>query len=137
MEVKSILLCDAATPHPDGTFSLLRGGVDQWNVKSFPTQITFSFVVILELLSTEIGRTHTAELDVIDADGNRVLPQGKIPFSIPTRMNVTRYKINLAGSLTIPVEKAGKFSFQLGVDGYNLSSTEFQAVQALQQPSQI
>ncbi len=25
MEVKSILLCSAATPHPDGTFSLLRG----------------------------------------------------------------------------------------------------------------
>jgi hypothetical protein len=130
VEVKSILLCDAATPHPDGTFSLLRGGIDQWNVRSFPTQITFSFVVILELLSTEIGRAHTAELDVIDADGNRVLPQGKIPFSIPARMNITRYKFNLAGHLTVPIAKAGQYSFQLGVDGHHLSSTEFQAVLA-------
>ncbi|MCX5694428.1 MAG: hypothetical protein NT014_04790 [Candidatus Omnitrophica bacterium] len=134
MEVKSILLCDAATPHPDGTFSLLRGGIDNWNLQSFPAQIRFSFVVILELLSTEVGRTHTVELDVIDADGNRVLPQGKIPFSIPIKMNVTHYKWNLVGSLIIPITKAGKYSLQLGADGHNLSSVGFQTIQAAQSP---
>ena len=134
MEIKSIFLCDSASPHPDGTFSLLRGGIDNWNVQSFPTQISFSFVVILELLSTEVGRMHIAELDIIDADGNRVLPQGKIPFSIPVKINVTRYKWNLVGSLIVPIPKAGKYSLQVGVDGHNLSSAEFQTVQAAQPP---
>lgn len=134
MEVKSIFLCDSATSHPDGTFSLLRGGIDNWNMQAFPTQIRFSFVVILELVSTEVGRTHIAELDIIDADGNRLLPQAKIPFSIPIRVNVTRYKWNLVGdNMIIPVAKTGKYSLQIGVDGHNLSSVEFQVVQAAQQ----
>lgn len=133
MDVKSILLCDSATSHPDGTFSLLRGGIDNWNVQTFPTQIRFSFVVILELVSTEVGRMHTAELDVIDADGNRVLPQAKIPFSIPLRVNVTRYKWNLVGgNMILPIPKMGKYSLQVGVDGHNLSSVEFQIVQTTQ-----
>ncbi len=138
MEVKSILLCDAASPHPDGTFSLLRGGIDNWNVQTFPTQIRLSFVVILELLSTEVGRTHIAELDVIDADGNRILPQAKIPFSIPIKVNVTRYKWNLVGgNMLLPIARIGKYSLQVGVDGHNLSSVDFQVVQAAQQIQQM
>ena len=134
MEVKTILLCDAATPHPNGTFSLLRGGIDNWNVQAFPTQIRFSFVVILELLSTEVGTTHTAELDIIDVDGNRVVPQTKIPFSIPIRVNVTRYKWNLVGgNMAVLIARTGRYSLQIGVDGHNLSSIEFQVVQAAQQ----
>lgn len=137
MEVKSILLCDFATPHPDNTFSLLRGGIDNWNAQVFPTQIRISFVVILELLSTEVGRAHIAELDIIDADGNRLLPQAKIPFSIPIRVNVTRYKWNLVGGNTIiPIPRAGKYSLHVGVDGHDLSSIEFQVVQAAQQIQQ-
>ena len=137
MEVKSILLCDSATPHPDGTFSVLRGGIDNWNVQSFPTQIRISFVVILELLSTEVGKTHVAELDIIDADGNRVVSQAKIPFSIPIKLNVTRYKWNLVGgNMVVPITKTGRYSLQIGVDGHNLSSAEFQVVQAAQQIQQ-
>jgi hypothetical protein len=131
MEVKSVVLCSAATPHPDGTFSLLRGGVDTWGVVSFPAQIQFGLVVILELLSTEVGIPHLLELDVIDADGHRVIPQTKIPFSIPVRTNTTRYKFNLVmGNGVVQVIKIGTYSVQVGVDGRNLSSTEFQIVQA-------
>jgi hypothetical protein len=134
MEVKSIFLCDSVTSHPDNTFSLLRGGIDNWNVQVFPTQIRLNFVVIFELLSTEVGRTHTAELDIIDADGNRLLPQAKIPFSIPIRVNVTRYKWNLVGgNIIVPIPKIGKYSLHIGVDGHDLSSTEFQVTQAPQQ----
>ena len=130
MEVKSIVLCAAATPHPDGTFSLLRGGVDTWGVQSFPTQVQFGLVVILELGSTEVGVNHLLELDVIDADGRRIVPQTKIPFSIPVRANVTRYKFNLViGNGVVQILKIGTYSVQVGVDGQNLSSTEFQIVQ--------
>lgn len=131
MEVKSILLCSAATPHPDGTFSLLRGGVDTWGVASVPAQVQFGLVVILELVSTEAGAQHLMELDVIDADGNRVVAPIKIPFSIPVRANTTRYKFNLViGNGTIQIPKIGTYSVQVGVDGRNLSYTELQIVQA-------
>jgi len=131
MEVKSMLLCGAATPHPDGTFSLLRGGIDTWGVASFPAQVQFGLVVILELVSTEVGMAHLLELDVIDADGNRVVPQTKIPFSMPVRANTTRYKFNLViGNGVIQIIKIGTYSVQVGVDGHNLSSTEFQVVHA-------
>jgi hypothetical protein len=132
MEIKSILLCDSAVPHPDGTFSLLRGGIDNWNVQSFPTQIRLSFVIIIELLSTEVGRTRTAELDIIDADGNRILPQARIQFSIPIQVNTTRYKFNLVGGLGIQIPRAGRFSLEIAVDGNHLSSTEFRVNQAAQ-----
>jgi hypothetical protein len=131
MEVKSMLLCGAATPHPDGTFSLLRGGIDTWGVAAVPTQVQFGLVVILELFSNEVGVGHLLELDVIDADGNRVIPQTKIPFSIPPRANTTRYKFNLViGNGVVQIIKTGTYSVQVGVDGRNLSSTEFQVVQA-------
>ena len=131
MEVKSIVLCSSATPHPDGTFSLLRGGVDTWGVGQFPSQVQFGLVVILELISTEAGITHLLELDVIDADGKRIIPQTRIPFSIPVRAHVTRYKFNLViGNGVVHVSKTGTYSVQVGVDGQNLSSTEFQIVQA-------
>ncbi len=137
MEVKSILLCEHASAHPDGTFSLLRGGIDNWNVAAFPAQTRFGFVVILELLSTEVGRPHTAELDIIDEDGNRILPQAKISFSIPVRVNVTRYKWNLVGGdMMVSIPKSGKYSLQVGVNGHHLSSVEFRVVQAAQQNQQ-
>ena len=136
MEVKSILLCSAATPHPDGTFSLLRGGVDTWGVQSFPTQVQFGLVVILELVSTEVGVNHLLELDVIDVDGNRIIPQTKIPFSIPVKVNVTRYKFNLViGNGVIQIPKTGTYSVEVGVDSRHLSSIDFQIVQASAPPS--
>jgi len=131
MEVKSILLCGAATPHPDGTFSLLRGGIDVWGVPSFPAPVQFGLIVIFELSSTEVGGTHCVELDVIDEDGKKIVPQAKIPFTIPARANTTRYKFNLViGNSVIQIPKTGTYSVHVGVDGRDLSSTEFQIVQA-------
>ncbi len=133
MEVKTILICESASHHPDGTFSLLRGGIDNWNIKSFPSQIGFTFVIMLELLSAEAGMQHTAELDVIDADGHKILPQAKINFKIGVKENTSRYKFNLIGGVPkIPITKPGKYSFNFSVDGNFLASTEFQAVQSPQ-----
>ena len=133
MEVKSILLAESATQHPDGTFSLLRGGIDNWNVKNLPTQIGFSFIIVLELSPTEVGRQHTAELDLLDADGNRILPQVKAPFSISPRINTVYYKFNLVGVTgPINITRSGRFSLNISIDGHSLSSTEFQVNQGAQ-----
>ncbi len=131
MEVKTIVLAESATQHPDGTFSLLRGGINHWNVKNLPAQIGFSFIIVLELTPTEVGREHTAELDLLDADGNRILPQVRFPFSIPAQINTVYYKFNLVG-VTGPINiiRSGRYSLNISIDGHSLSSTEFQVNQA-------
>lgn len=130
MEVKSIILCESAVSHTDNTFSVLRGGIDTWAVQDFPAQVIISFVVTLELLSTEVGKEHQAELDLIDMDGNRIVPQWSVPFSIPLQQNMITYKWNMVvGNAVVGIPKAGRYSLQIGVDGHNLSSTGFQVIQ--------
>jgi hypothetical protein len=130
MEVKSILLCESAVSHADNTFSVLRGGLDTWVVQDFPAQVIISFVFTLKLLSTEVDKEHRAELDLIDMDGNRIVPQWSIPFSILLQQDVITYKWNLVvGNAVVGIPKAGRYSLQIGVDGHNLSSTGFQVVQ--------
>ena len=81
MEIKTIILCESATRHPDGTFSLLRGGIDNWMVQQFPVNVLFTFVVTIELSLSETNEEHTAGLDIIDEDGNRLVPQAKMHFT--------------------------------------------------------
>lgn len=134
MEVKTILLCESATQHPDKTFSLLRGGIDTWSLPQFPATIHFSFVIILELLSTEAGRNRTIELDVVDMDGNRQMKPIRIPGDVPLQANVQKYKTNLIGHLGVNVSKPGMYSLHVGVDGRNLSTIEFRVLQAPARP---
>lgn len=130
MEVKTILLCESATQHPDKTFSLLRGGIDTWVLPEFPGTIQFGFVMILELLSTEAGRTRVIELDVVDMDGNRQMKTIRIPCEVPLKMNTQKYKTNVIGRLGIKVNQPGVFSLHVGVDGRNLATTEFRGLKA-------
>ncbi len=134
MEVKGIFLCDSVSTHPDGTFSLLRGGIDNCSVPAFPANIRLGFVVILELMSTEVDRPHVAELDMIDEDGNRILPQHHIPFNNPMIANVPKYKTNLVGEINLLIQKPGKYSLHVAVDGHHLSSAGFQVMLAARSP---
>jgi hypothetical protein len=133
MEVKTIVLCESATRHPDQTFSLLRGGIDVWHVAQFPAAIRFSFVIILEWLSTETGRNRTIELDVIDMDGNRQMDTIRIGGEVPVKPNARRYKANLIGSLGFNAVKSGVYSLHVGMDGRNVSTFEFSVLQTQKQ----
>ena len=128
MQVKMITLCESATRHPDGTFSLLRGGIDSWAAPQFPVTITCTVVVTIELSLSETDQLHTAGLDIIDEDGNRLLPQAKIQFSNPKAAHLTQFENNIMGTISIPVPKAGRYSLDVSVDGTQLSSYEFQVI---------
>jgi len=133
MEVKMITLCESATRHPDGTFSLLRGGIDSWAAPQFPVTITCTVVVTIELSISETNQAHTVGLDIIDEDGARLLPQAKIHFSNPKNEHLTKFKNNIMGTISVSVPKAGRYSLDVSVDGTQLSSYEFQAIQTLGQ----
>ena len=124
-----ITLCESATRHPDGTFSLLRGGIDSWAAPQFPVTITCTVVVTIELSLSETDQLHTVGLDIIDEDGNRLLPQAKIQFSNPKAAHLTKFKNNIMGNISIPVKKPGRYSLDVSIDGVQATSYEFQAVQ--------
>ncbi len=130
MEVKMITLCESATRHPDGTFSLLRGGIDRWAAPQFPVTITCTVVVTIELSLSETDQVHTVGLDIVDEDGNRLLPQAKIQFSNPKSSHLITFKNNIMGTINIPIKQPGRCSLDVSVDGVQLSSYEFQAILA-------
>lgn len=130
MDIKTIILCESATRHPDGTFSLLRGGIDNWVAQQFPANIIFTFVITIELAISETDEEHTAGLDIIDEDGNRLVPQAKMKFSVTRVPQQIRFKNNIMGTINLTVPKPGKHSVDVSVDGVQLASYEFQVVLA-------
>ena len=133
MEIKTIILCESATRHPDGTFSLLRGGIDNWMVQQFPVNVLFTFVVTIELSLSETNEEHTAGLDIIDEDGNRLVPQAKIKFFATKVPQQIRFKNNIMGTINLTVPKPGRHSLDVSVDGIQMASYEFQVIQSLAQ----
>src|SRR5689334_11222518 len=128
MEVKMITLCESATRHPDGTFSLLRGGIDNWAAPQFPVTIACTVVLTIELSLSETDQLHTVGLDIVDEDGSRLLPQAKIQFSNPKNEQLTKLKNNIMGTINVPLKKPGRYSLDVSVNGAPLSSYEFQAI---------
>ena len=130
MEIKTIILCESATRHPDGTFSLLRGGIDNWVAQQFPVNISFTFVVTIELSLSETDEQHTAGLDIVDEDGNRLVPQAKFQFSAARAPNLVKFKNNIMGGINLAVPKPGRHSLDVSVDGTQLASYEFLVVKS-------
>lgn len=130
MEIRTIILCESATRHPDGTFSLLRGGIDNWVAPQFPVNVVFTFVVTIELSLSETDEQHTAGLDIVDEDGNRLVPQAKIQFSAARMPNLINFKNNIMGTINLSVPKPGRHSLDVSVDGVQLASYEFQVVKS-------
>lgn len=125
MELKNIILCESATRHPDGTFSLLRGGIDNWVAGQFPVNIQFTFVITVELSLSETNQTYTSILDIIDEDGKRLVPQAKIPFTVNRVSNQITFRNNIMGTINLTVPKPGRHSLDIAVDGNPLGSYEF------------
>lgn len=133
MELKNIILCESATRHPDGTFSLLRGGIDNWVSPQFPVNILFTFVITVELSLSETNQMHTAGLDIIDEDGKRLVPQAKIQFSSNRVSDQINFRNNIMGTINLSVPKPGRHSMDISVDGSPLGSYEFMIAKSANQ----
>ncbi|KPK98666.1 MAG: hypothetical protein AMJ95_03355 [Omnitrophica WOR_2 bacterium SM23_72] len=128
MRLKNIFLCDAATPHPDNTFSVLRGGIDRSFLVDLNIPVKIALVSTIELDISERGRLHTAELSLLDADGGRVMPSLQLNFQPPA--GNTRYKHNLIAEMMIKFNKFGEYCFYINVDGQELGTHSFYVIQA-------
>ena len=131
MHVKSLFLADAAMIQPDNTFSVLRGGIDTFNIaipegiplsEQPPTKM--SLIAIVELDLTEMGRLHSLELSLMDADGQRIIPEIRNNFQTQSKQGKGYHNILL--ELLIKFNKPGRYSFYVNVDRHELGTFPFQ-----------
>jgi hypothetical protein len=127
MKLKNIFLCDAATAHPDNTFSVLRGGISVLNLSIPPNgdlsqvpPLQITLVGTIELEVTEMGRVHNVELACMDLDGQKVLPDVRGSFQTP--VSSKRGYFNLILNTLLKISKPGEYCFYVNVDGLELGS---------------
>lgn len=131
MILKNLFLCDAATANPDNTFSVLKGGINTLNISfkssdNIKPPIKIALVATLELEMTEMGRLHNFELALLNADGQRLIPDLKSHFQAPTSQRKGFYNIIL--NIYLPIKTPGEYCFYINVDGHELGTHNFDVV---------
>lgn len=121
-----VLLADAARVHPDGTFSLLRGGIDRVQVpRTQPIHFRGS---VLARITGEAGEggEHDFKIRVINEDGQSIAPDISGLFQIK----------ETGGSAVVAVDCGfvlpayGRYSFVLIVNRHQVDSWDLRAVEA-------
>jgi hypothetical protein len=120
-----ILLADAARSHPDGTFSLLRGGIDRVNVpRTQPIHFRGSIVARIFGTLSEAG-AHDFRLRILSEDGQSIVPDISGGFRIPEGGGGAVAVVDFA--LILPAY--GRYTFSLLVDRHELDTWEIRAVE--------
>jgi len=111
--IARLILADAAVTHPDGTFSLLRGGIDRVEVPpNRPASFRGALLVRIEATVAEKGN-HTFKLVCVDEDGNPVMPGMNGSFQVPEKGG----NLHLAINFQSVFPKLGRYSFIVTLDG--------------------
>ena len=110
-----LIFAEAATPHPDGTISMLRVGLDRFRVRSVPVTIECFAVTRLTLTADDAGQ-HEVVLRMVDGNDKRVLQDSTTTFSAPAQDG----RINIINRVRVAIERHGKFKVTLTVDGKEL-----------------
>ncbi len=118
-----IILSDAARTHPDGTFSLLRGGIDRVTMpRGRPLEFRGSFFAQISGTLGE-GGEHEFCLQVLDQDGHPVAPEVRDKFVAPREGGAG----NIAVDFSLFLPGYGQYVFVLTVDRQRLADATFTA----------
>jgi hypothetical protein len=121
-----ILLADAARVHPDGTFSLLRGGIDRVNgPRTQPIHFRGSVVTRIFGTLSEAG-DHDLRLRLLNEEGQSIQPDITGGFRIPEGGGGAVAVLDFA--LILPA--FGRYTFSLLVDRHELDTWELRAVES-------
>lgn len=105
------VLGEAATSHPDGTFSFLRGGIERvWGPEP-PFVFEGAIIVRFRAEPSETG-SHEWHLRVIDEDGHYVAPDLAGEFVVPENGGGGQF----VASFSVRFKKYGRHSFRIAVD---------------------
>jgi hypothetical protein len=116
----TLLLCDSAQVY-EGKLSVLGGGWD-----AIQRQAPCAVAAIVTIPWDRSEGTMQWRLDIVDADGQPLMPDGETPFALQGELSFNRPDHILPGSeLQVPLaftfgpffNQVGRFSVRLDVDG--------------------
>jgi hypothetical protein len=134
VQVDWAIICNAAEGPPSGLVYILGAGVDTLVRPQYPSHFMCSLVVRLLAARAEADRPHTLELQCNDEDGRSILPEPIVlpvgPLAIPDDLPVGwSVSVNLVANLqSLPLPSAGRYSFEMLLDGEHKRSLPFRAV---------
>ncbi len=118
------MIADAARAHPDGTFSLLRGGIDRLTVaEGQPLRMRGSILGRITGSINEAG-PHTFRIRVVNEDGQQVAPEINGSFNVPEGGGSAQLAIDF--DFNFP--DVGRYTFSLTVDNHESDTWEVRAV---------
>ncbi len=125
-----LLLCDAATGHPDGTFSVLRGGITEINVPpNRPAVFRGALVARITGTRGESGK-HAFKIVCLTEDGAEVSPPFEGEFSVPPQGGNAAICLNMQFALP----QLGEYEFSIMVDNHQLDVWPLKAQEAKPAP---
>lgn len=108
-----LLFADAARTHPDGTFSVLRGGIDRLETPpSQPAVLKGTLLLRTRAALSEVGK-HRFVIRFQNADGQRIAPDLEGEFEIPEGGGSGQLALDV--HFTLP--EFGRFQFSVSIDG--------------------
>lgn len=130
MELDYALLADSATISEGKTY-VLGGGVSILWRADYPAVLGVSLVAQFGFHRTEVGTDHELSIQVIDADGNPVVPeiQGQMHLGEPAEGSPPN--VPLVAPLVLPfppmpvLQRPGAYSVEILIDGRHLKSLPF------------
>ncbi len=124
----ALILADAATGHPDGTFSLLRGGITQVNIPpNKPVLFKGALVARVEGTRGEAGK-HKFRIVCVTEDGGEIAPPIEGELEIPPQGGAANIVMNT--QLAFP--KLGNYEFAITIDKQQQAVWPLEAKQAIQ-----
>ena len=113
-----LLLADAARPHPDGTFSLIRGGITEVNVPKNQAAGFRGTLVARIMGSRGESGPHEFKLMCVNEDGQPVAPEMSGTFNIPLQGSA----VQLIWDLQLALPNRGRYEFTVTVDRHQLDT---------------
>ncbi|MCO5316766.1 MAG: hypothetical protein M9938_11490 [Solirubrobacterales bacterium] len=131
MRVDCALLCDAATVR-EGLLHILGGGVTRIGRPEFPAPVGLTLALRVAVHPTETEAEHRLEAQLVDFDGGHVID---IEVSFTTGSNAETPGVGDEIGVNIPLvfpaqavlEKPGRYSVELLIDGIHQLSIPFRA----------
>ncbi|MFM8469932.1 MAG: DUF6941 family protein [Limisphaerales bacterium] len=116
MDVQIASLCDSAADY--GGKLCLIGAFDTILVRQFPAQHPFCSVALRMIFRDTDEGKHTLRVNLIDDDGQSLLPKIESPFEIRLPENQFFATVNLVFNMQgMSFKKSGQYSIDITLDG--------------------
>ncbi len=123
MKVKMIL-AESASNHPDGTFSLLRGGINELYSHRFPVFFDGAIIIRITCDPAESG-PHLLRCVVVDQDGGE-LSRFELGFDVRQGGGASAMVLRTRQQFGRP----GHYSFRVAVDSHVMDDESFVVMQS-------